>query len=460
VTIFSSVHEPDLEQTAPVSFWGIEVKPGSIPSSFCPPQGCVLHVTQATLGHRPPPPEAVVSELDRKEPERIFVTCLSDACRAVICTLKEGSIENVPLGLQFSSSVELTVSSSFSVFLSGFLEAIPSAPDDTASLHDIGYGEEEEEEDDEYDSPDEITTAYINGFPYGEVYSAKMDEDDDQDDEANEDDDVPADGVIFNTPGVFERTDEKKSAAQQSSASKAPSNAPASTAQDLKEPSAKKRKQTAEEPQTKPPKQSAEPAPKKLKENQLQAQKGTPTESASKHKKNKKTKQKEQLEQKKQQTDEAKSSSELPKQQKAKQKGAEKKNKNQPEDASAKPDSKANKAQKPKIVKLQEGLQYQDLKVGSGAEARKGCQVSVRYRGVLTQSGKEFDSNMPRGKPFRFTLGAGEVIRGWDLGLAGMQVGGKRRLVIPAHLGYGSRGAPPQIPPNSSLTFDVELLSA
>jgi len=84
----------------------------------------------------------------------------------------------------------------------------------------------------------------------------------------------------------------------------------------------------------------------------------------------------------------------------------------------------------------------------------------VRYRGVLTQSGTEFDSNMPRGKPFRFTLGAGDVIRGWDLGLAGMKVGGKRRLVIPAHLGYGSRGAPPEIPPNSSLTFDVELLSA
>lgn len=105
------------------------------------------------------------------------------------------------------------------------------------------------------------------------------------------------------------------------------------------------------------------------------------------------------------------------------------------------------------------GLQYIDLKVGEGAEAKAGQTATVNYIGWLTDGGKKFDSSLDPGKePFSFKLGAGRVIKGWDEGVAGMKVGGKRRLIIPAALGYGAGGSPPVIPGNASLTFDVDLL--
>ncbi len=103
------------------------------------------------------------------------------------------------------------------------------------------------------------------------------------------------------------------------------------------------------------------------------------------------------------------------------------------------------------------GLRYQDLAEGTGSEARAGNSVSVHYTGWLTD-GSKFDSSRDRGTPLTFQLGAGRVIPGWEEGVAGMKVGGKRKLVIPSDLGYGTRGAPPVIPPNSTLVFDVELL--
>ena len=102
-------------------------------------------------------------------------------------------------------------------------------------------------------------------------------------------------------------------------------------------------------------------------------------------------------------------------------------------------------------------LQTEDLVVGTGPEAKKGQMVSVHYTGWLTD-GKKFDSSKDRGQPFQFPLGRGHVIQGWDQGVAGMKVGGKRKLTIPPDLGYGAAGAGGVIPPNATLVFEVELL--
>lgn len=102
-------------------------------------------------------------------------------------------------------------------------------------------------------------------------------------------------------------------------------------------------------------------------------------------------------------------------------------------------------------------LEITDIEVGDGTEAAAGHQVEVHYTGWLTD-GTKFDSSLDRGQPFSFGLGGGQVIRGWDEGVAGMKVGGKRKLVIPPELGYGARGAGGVIPPNATLVFEVELL--
>ena len=108
-------------------------------------------------------------------------------------------------------------------------------------------------------------------------------------------------------------------------------------------------------------------------------------------------------------------------------------------------------------VTTSSGLKYVDQVVGTGDAAVAGKTASVHYTGWL-ESGKKFDSSVDRGQPFSFPLGAGRVIKGWDEGVQGMKVGGKRKLTIPSDLGYGSRGAGGVIPPNAMLIFDVELL--
>jgi FKBP-type peptidyl-prolyl cis-trans isomerase len=110
------------------------------------------------------------------------------------------------------------------------------------------------------------------------------------------------------------------------------------------------------------------------------------------------------------------------------------------------------------IPRMGTSLEMEDVKVGAGIEATSGKTVSVHYVGTLT-NGNKFDSSRDRGTPFSFTLGAGQVIRGWDQGVAGMKIGGLRRLTIPPDLAYGDRGFPPVIPPQSTLVFEVELLA-
>lgn len=109
------------------------------------------------------------------------------------------------------------------------------------------------------------------------------------------------------------------------------------------------------------------------------------------------------------------------------------------------------------LVTLPSGLQYEDLQVGNGPSPQPGDQVTVHYTGTLID-GKQFDSSRDRGRPFQFKIGVGQVIKGWDEGVASMKVGGRRKLIIPSELGYGSRGAGGVIPPDATLVFDVELL--
>jgi FKBP-type peptidyl-prolyl cis-trans isomerase FkpA len=112
-------------------------------------------------------------------------------------------------------------------------------------------------------------------------------------------------------------------------------------------------------------------------------------------------------------------------------------------------------------ITLPSGLIIEDTQVGTGGEAKSGNYVSVHYTGWLFNNGVrggKFDSSLDRGRPFQFALGAGEVIRGWDEGVAGMKVGGKRVLTIPPQLGYGARGAGGVIPGNATLQFEVELM--
>jgi len=118
---------------------------------------------------------------------------------------------------------------------------------------------------------------------------------------------------------------------------------------------------------------------------------------------------------------------------------------------------------KPKVT-VPEGappreLEIKDLEEGSGAEAKSGDQVTVQYVGVNYRNGKEFDASWNRGEPFPFTLGGSEVIPGWEQGVEGMKVGGRRELIIPPDLAYGETGSPPLIPPNETLVFVIDLLS-
>jgi peptidylprolyl isomerase len=103
-------------------------------------------------------------------------------------------------------------------------------------------------------------------------------------------------------------------------------------------------------------------------------------------------------------------------------------------------------------------LEIKDLEEGSGAEAKAGDKVTVQYVGVTYKKGKEFDASWNRGEPFPFTLGGSEVIAGWEQGIEGMKVGGRRELIVPPELAYGETGAPPTIPPNETLVFVVDLL--
>jgi peptidylprolyl isomerase len=129
----------------------------------------------------------------------------------------------------------------------------------------------------------------------------------------------------------------------------------------------------------------------------------------------------------------------------------------QPELLATNLEKETNKMDLENAVTTTSGLKYIDIQEGEGESPSKGQKVTVHYTGTL-ENGQKFDSSRDRERPFTFTIGVGQVIKGWDEGVAGMKVGGRRNLIIPAELGYGSRGAGGVIPPNATLIFDVELL--
>ena len=134
----------------------------------------------------------------------------------------------------------------------------------------------------------------------------------------------------------------------------------------------------------------------------------------------------------------------------------------QPAEAEAPPETSGALKEKPKITvpksPAPKELQVRDLVKGKGATAKAGSQVSVNYSGVAYSTGSEFDNSYDRGQPFEFALGAGEVIPGWDQGVEGMKVGGRRQLTIPPELAYGEQGSPPDIKPGETLIFVIDLL--
>jgi peptidylprolyl isomerase len=120
-------------------------------------------------------------------------------------------------------------------------------------------------------------------------------------------------------------------------------------------------------------------------------------------------------------------------------------------------EKKDDKGKEEKLITTESGLQYAELKEGAGPAAKEGDLVSVHCNGTF-KDGKKFYSSRDKGTPLSFTIGNGEVIKGWEEGLQGMKAGGKRKLIIPSKLAYGERGRPPVIPPGSDLVFEVELL--
>ena len=160
---------------------------------------------------------------------------------------------------------------------------------------------------------------------------------------------------------------------------------------------------------------------------------------------------------KKPETKKPEAKKEEPKKEQAKKKEEPKKKEEQKKEEPKKKEEQKKEEPKKKVTKLPNGLIIEDIKIGEGASCKSGQRVGMRYIGKLT-NGKVFDKNVS-GKPFSFLLGRGEVIKGWDLGIVGMKAGGERRLTIPAPLAYGKRGAPPDIPKNATLIFDVKLLT-
>ncbi|KAI8980416.1 hypothetical protein BDB01DRAFT_836637 [Pilobolus umbonatus] len=275
-------------------------------------------------------------------------------------------------------------------------------------IHLTGNYTFNDEEDSDYN--EELLQQYMNG---------EMGSDDEEidSDEVGEDSDEELEEV----------SDEEEEEEEEEKVVTKPSKKRA--AESVVEPQTKKQKATKEEPKKEPKKEVKKEEPKK------EVKKEEPKKKEAKKDVKK----------------------EEPKKEEPKKKEA-KKEEPKKEESKKKEDKKEEPKAAPKITKLPNGLVTEDVKVGSGASCKSGQRIGMRYIGKLASNGKVFDKNVS-GKPFVFNLGRSEVIKGWDIGIVGMKVGGERKLMIPAALAYGKRGAPPDIPKNANLVFDVKLVS-
>uniref|UniRef100_A0A1J3J128 FK506-binding protein n=1 Tax=Noccaea caerulescens TaxID=107243 RepID=A0A1J3J128_NOCCA len=469
-----------------MGFWGLEVKPGKSQSFDPKNEDGKLHVTQATLG-------------EGFGREKSVIQCsIGDKAPVFLCSLLPNKMECCPLNLEFNDddgTVEFTVTGNRSIHLSGYLEPY----------------DEEEDEQDEYDS---------DGIEIGETESEESSDYDSEEDQLDKFEDFLDSNLEMyrrssapNSGVVIEEIEDEEKPAKDDKAKRSKKKSQAS-----KDEKANKQiiaRETADVPVLESEDEDGFPIPKEeapeqenktgekmdlnsddqgsnKKRKAKAAEQDGIQESGNKNKKKKNQKEKKKGDNasnveageqvpagnvlKKQEAQNGTVNSAMSETSKTPVKSAEKKNKKQKknsvEEATVESKTISGSVEKQKTPEQNQvksnasqertypnGLIVEELRMGrpDGKKAAPGKQVSVRYIGKLQKNGKIFDSNIGKA-PFKFRLGVGQVIKGWDVGVTGMRVGDKRKLTIPPSMGYGDRGAGGQIPPNAWLTFDVELI--
>ncbi|KAJ0263301.1 Peptidyl-prolyl cis-trans isomerase FKBP53 [Hirschfeldia incana] len=446
-----------------MGFWGIEVKPGK-PQAYDPQsEERKLHLTQATLGAG-------------SGKEKSVIQCsIGGNAPVYLCSLLPNKSECCPLNLEFDDSnerVEFSVAGDRSIHLSGFL---------------VDYDEEESEQDD-YDEDDDS-----DGIDIGETDSGESDYDSDEDeDHMGEFEDfldhnldmyrqgsVPNSGVVIEEIEDEEEEepvkDDKTKRSKKKKKSQASKDENANKQIIVKESDPAPVLESEDEDGLPLPKEKT-PAPEKksaakmdLDDEEQGSNKKRKAKAPEQESVNKNKKKKNQKEKKKEEGDEKVETEDVLKKEETSQNGAVNNAMSESSKAPVQSAEKKNKKKKKSNEEAKEenkaissrtypnGLVVEEIKMGKpdGKKATPGKQVIVSYTGKLQKNGEVFDSNK---SGFRFRLGVGQVIKGWDVGVNGMRVGDKRKLTIPPSMGYGANGAGDDIPPNAWLTFDVELL--
>ncbi|KMT15875.1 hypothetical protein BVRB_3g055630 [Beta vulgaris subsp. vulgaris] len=442
-----------------MTFWGIEVKPGKPFTFNAEDLSGKLILTQATLG---------TGSATKKS---ILQVNVGDKSPVYLCTLLPDKTESCSLNLEFDEDddVKFSVVGPTSIHLSGFVQGDVEHECDSDSC-----GEDISETDSgssEYDSEDGLGDDFVDDddvpiFPpspvrkSGVVIEEIVDDEKaatenggtkkgkkkkqlgDSDNEKRAEQQIVVKGDIV--ASVLESEDEDEDGFPVSSSRKSEANSENSKANTTtiadegKKKKIKKDKAKHEDESSKSLKRKVDAINHEQKSDATEAADG----DASENKKKKKQKKK-----KKGKTEDDEEGANL--------------KQDAPEDKQIHKTDKEAKKSTAKVARVRNfpnGLVIEDISMGKpdGKRASRGSKVSVHYTGKLQKNGKQFDSNVGR-KPFKFRLGIGSVIKGWDIGLEGMRVGDKRRLTIPPAMGYGASGAPPQIPPNAWLVFDVEL---